>query len=72
MADLAHLNFPLGSGTGFTARGGHLSFTSVPKRGSCPHQTLAAGMQVLRRGNRLSITRVSPDEWRAVLVLLED
>ena len=36
-----------------------------------PHQTLA-GMQVLRRGNRLSITRVSPDEWRAVLVLLED
>jgi predicted RNA-binding protein with PUA-like domain len=27
-------------------------------------------MQVLRRGNRLSITEVSPAEWRAVLRLL--
>lgn len=27
-------------------------------------------MQVLRRGNRLSITPVTPDEWRAVLALL--
>jgi predicted RNA-binding protein with PUA-like domain len=30
-----------------------------------------ATMQVLRRGNRLSITPVTPDEWRAVLRLLE-
>ena len=29
-----------------------------------------AGMQVLRRGNRLSITPVTPDEWRAVMRLL--
>jgi predicted RNA-binding protein with PUA-like domain len=29
-----------------------------------------ATMQVLRRGNRLSITPVSADEWRAVLALL--
>ena len=29
-----------------------------------------AGMQVLRRGNRLSITPVTPDEWQAVLALL--
>ncbi len=29
-----------------------------------------ATMQVLRRGNRLSITEVSPPEWRAVLRLL--
>jgi predicted RNA-binding protein with PUA-like domain len=27
-------------------------------------------MQVLRKGNRLSITEVSPPEWRAVLALL--
>lgn len=31
-----------------------------------------ASMRVLARGNRLSITPVSPDEWRAVLALLED
>ena len=30
-----------------------------------------AGMAVLRRGNRLSITPVMPDEWRAVLALLK-
>ena len=30
-----------------------------------------AGMQVLQRGNRLSITPVSPAEWQAVLVLLD-
>ncbi len=30
-----------------------------------------AGMQVLRRGNRLSITPVTPAEWQAVLALLE-
>jgi predicted RNA-binding protein with PUA-like domain len=30
-----------------------------------------AGMQVLRRGNRLSITPVTPGEWQAVLALLE-
>ena len=30
-----------------------------------------ATMQVLRRGNRLSITPVTPDEWRAVLRRLE-
>jgi predicted RNA-binding protein with PUA-like domain len=30
-----------------------------------------AGMQVLRRGNRLSITPVSADEWRAVLQRLK-
>ena len=30
-----------------------------------------AGMQVLRRGNRLSITPVTPEEWAAVLELLE-
>ena len=30
-----------------------------------------ATMQVLRRGNRLSITPVTPEEWRAVLVLLD-
>jgi predicted RNA-binding protein with PUA-like domain len=30
-----------------------------------------AGMQVLRRGNRLSITPVQPAEWRHVLDLLE-
>jgi predicted RNA-binding protein with PUA-like domain len=29
-----------------------------------------ATMQVLRRGNRLSITPVSPEEWRAVLDLV--
>ncbi len=29
-----------------------------------------ASMQVLRRGNRLSITPVSPAEWQAVLALL--
>ncbi len=44
---------------------------SIEQLARAPNQTLA-GMQVLRRGNRLSITRVSPDEWRAVLVLLED
>jgi len=31
-----------------------------------------AGMQVLRRGNRLSITPVTPAEWQAVLALLDD
>ncbi len=30
-----------------------------------------ATMQVLRRGNRLSITPVTPDEWAAVIALLE-
>ena len=30
-----------------------------------------ATMQVLKRGNRLSITPVEPAEWRAVLKLLE-
>ena len=30
-----------------------------------------ASMQVLRRGNRLSITPVTPEEWHAVLDLLE-
>ena len=30
-----------------------------------------ATMQVLRRGNRLSITPVSDEEWQAVLALLE-
>jgi predicted RNA-binding protein with PUA-like domain len=30
-----------------------------------------ATMQVLRRGNRLSITPVTPEEWNAVLQLLE-
>jgi predicted RNA-binding protein with PUA-like domain len=30
-----------------------------------------ATMQVLRRGNRLSITPVTPEEWQAVLALLE-
>ncbi|MBW8847094.1 MAG: EVE domain-containing protein [Burkholderiales bacterium] len=30
-----------------------------------------AGMQVLQRGNRLSITPVSPTEWRAVLKRLK-
>ncbi|CAG1017517.1 hypothetical protein BURC_02171 [Burkholderiaceae bacterium] len=30
-----------------------------------------ASMQVLRRGNRLSITPVAPEEWQAVLELLE-
>lgn len=30
-----------------------------------------ATMQVLRPGNRLSITPVTPEEWRAVLSLLE-
>jgi predicted RNA-binding protein with PUA-like domain len=30
-----------------------------------------ATMQVLKRGNRLSITPVTPEEWRAVLALLE-
>ena len=29
-----------------------------------------ASMRVLERGNRLSITPVTPDEWRAVLALL--
>jgi predicted RNA-binding protein with PUA-like domain len=32
--------------------------------------TALATMQVLRKGNRLSITEVSPPEWRAVLALL--
>ncbi|MDE2277484.1 MAG: EVE domain-containing protein [Burkholderiales bacterium] len=35
------------------------------------HAALAT-MQVLRRGNRLSITPVSDAEWRAVLALLDD
>jgi len=30
-----------------------------------------ASMQVLRRGNRLSITPVTPEEWREVVKLLE-
>ncbi len=30
-----------------------------------------ASMQLLKPGNRLSITPVTPDEWRAVLVLLD-
>ncbi len=30
-----------------------------------------SSMQVLQRGNRLSITPVTPDEWAAVLQLLE-
>ena len=30
-----------------------------------------AGMQVLKPGNRLSITPVTPEEWQAVLALLE-
>ncbi|HEY2925324.1 EVE domain-containing protein [Piscinibacter sp.] len=30
-----------------------------------------ATMQVLRRGNRLSITPVTPEEWRAVMQLLK-
>ncbi|MEW6705937.1 MAG: EVE domain-containing protein [Pseudomonadota bacterium] len=30
-----------------------------------------AGMQVLRPGNRLSITPVTPEQWRAVLKLLD-
>ena len=30
-----------------------------------------ASMQVLRRGNRLSITPVTPEEWREVMKLLE-
>jgi len=30
-----------------------------------------ASMQVLKRGNRLSITPVTPEEWRAVNTLLE-
>jgi predicted RNA-binding protein with PUA-like domain len=34
-------------------------------------QPRLATMQVLKRGNRLSITPVTPDEWRAVLALLE-
>jgi predicted RNA-binding protein with PUA-like domain len=29
-----------------------------------------ASLQVLRRGNRLSITPVTPDEWTAVLECL--
>ena len=32
--------------------------------------TALATMQVLRKGNRLSITEVTPPEWRAVLALL--
>jgi predicted RNA-binding protein with PUA-like domain len=31
-----------------------------------------ASLQVLRRGNRLSITPVTPQEWQAVLALLGD
>jgi predicted RNA-binding protein with PUA-like domain len=30
-----------------------------------------ASMRVLARGNRLSITPVTPEEWRAVLALLD-
>ncbi|NLZ41553.1 MAG: EVE domain-containing protein, partial [Comamonadaceae bacterium] len=30
-----------------------------------------ASMRVLQRGNRLSITPVTADEWRAVLALLD-
>ena len=30
-----------------------------------------AGMRVLERGNRLSITPITADEWRAVLALLQ-
>jgi predicted RNA-binding protein with PUA-like domain len=33
------------------------------------HESLA-GMQVLRRGNRLSITPIAPDEWIALQRLL--
>lgn len=34
-------------------------------------QVALASMQVLKRGNRLSITPVTPDEWQAVLALVE-
>jgi len=30
-----------------------------------------AGMRILQRGNRLSITPVTPDEWRTILKLLK-
>jgi predicted RNA-binding protein with PUA-like domain len=30
-----------------------------------------ASLQVLQRGNRLSITPVTPQEWQAVLALLD-
>jgi predicted RNA-binding protein with PUA-like domain len=33
-------------------------------------QPALASLQVLKRGNRLSITSVTPEEWRAVLKLL--
>jgi predicted RNA-binding protein with PUA-like domain len=29
-----------------------------------------ASLQMLRRGNRLSITPVTPNEWRAAMTLL--
>ena len=35
-------------------------------------QAALASMRVLQPGNRLSITPVSPEEWQAVMALLED
>ena len=35
------------------------------------HTSSIASMQVLRRGNRLSVTPVTPEEWAEVLKLLE-
>ena len=34
-------------------------------------QGLLAGMQLLKRGNRLSITQISEVEWQTILALLE-
>lgn len=34
-------------------------------------QPALAGMQILQRGNRLSITPVSADEWQAIMELLK-
>ncbi len=41
---------------------------SLPEMRASP---ALASMQVLQRGNRLSITPVTPAEWRAVLTLLD-
>ena len=43
--------------------------TLIPLQALREHDALA-DMVVLRRGNRLSITPVTPAEWRAVLALL--
>ena len=58
-----------------TPRWSHVDVTLVRKTALLPRAAMRAAptlatMRVLQRGNRLSITPVTADEWRAVLALL--